>query len=52
MLSIDPGARLCSTPAGLIEWLVSDEGSWMSGQVLDTESGFVRWRAPARSPQT
>lgn len=36
-------------PARLIEWLVSDEGCWMTGQVLNTEGGFARWRA-LRSP--
>lgn len=30
-------------PARLIAWLVSDEGRWMVGQVLDTEGGFRRW---------
>lgn len=34
-------------PARLIEWLVSDDGRWMTGQVLNTEGGFARWRAPA-----
>lgn len=34
-------------PARLIAWLVSDEGRWMTGQVLDTEGGFARWRSPA-----
>ncbi|NLT30357.1 MAG: SDR family oxidoreductase [Propionibacterium sp.] len=34
-------------PARLIEWLVSDEGRWMTGQVLNTEGGFARWRSPA-----
>ncbi|MDO9379390.1 MAG: SDR family oxidoreductase [Nocardioidaceae bacterium] len=29
-------------PARLIAWLVSDEGRWMVGQVLDTEGGFRR----------
>lgn len=38
-------------PARLIEWLVSDAGRWMTGQVLHTEGGFARWRAPA-SAQT
>lgn len=33
-------------PARLVEWLVSDEGRWMTGQVLHTEGGFARWRAP------
>ncbi len=35
-------------PARLIEWLVSDEGRWISGQVLNTEGGFARWRAPTQ----
>ncbi|MBG6185178.1 NAD(P)-dependent dehydrogenase (short-subunit alcohol dehydrogenase family) [Arthrobacter sp. CAN_A214] len=30
-------------PARLIAWLISDEGRWMVGQVLDTEGGFRRW---------
>ena len=30
-------------PARLIGWLVSDEGEWMVGQVLNTEGGFRRW---------
>lgn len=30
-------------PARLIAWLVSDEGRWMVGQVLNTEGGFRRW---------
>lgn len=34
-------------PARLIEWLVSDEGRWMTGQILNTEGGFARWRAPS-----
>jgi 3-oxoacyl-[acyl-carrier protein] reductase len=29
-------------PARLIAWLVSDEGRWVVGQVLNTEGGFVR----------
>ena len=29
-------------PARLIGWLVSDEGSWVVGQVLDSEGGFRR----------
>lgn len=34
-------------PARLIAWLVSDEGRWMTGQVINTEGGFARWRPPA-----
>nr|WP_229744932.1 SDR family oxidoreductase [Sediminivirga luteola] len=30
-------------PARLIAWLVSDEGRWMTGQVLHTEGGFRRF---------
>jgi 3-oxoacyl-[acyl-carrier protein] reductase len=29
-------------PARLVAWLVSDEGRWMTGQVLSTEGGFRR----------
>lgn len=29
-------------PARLIAWVVSDEGRWVTGQVLNTEGGFVR----------
>jgi NAD(P)-dependent dehydrogenase (short-subunit alcohol dehydrogenase family) len=28
--------------ARLIAWLVSDEGRWMTGQVLHSEGGFRR----------
>ncbi|WP_431938862.1 hypothetical protein [Nocardia grenadensis] len=31
-------------PARLIEWLVSDAGRWVVGQVLDSEGGFRRSR--------
>jgi 3-oxoacyl-[acyl-carrier protein] reductase len=29
-------------PARLIAWLVSDDGEWMAGQLLNTEGGFRR----------
>ena len=29
--------------ARLIAWLASDDGRWMTGQVLDSEGGFRRW---------
>lgn len=29
-------------PARLIAWLVSDDGRWVTGQVLNSEGGFVR----------
>ncbi len=32
-------------PARLIAWLVTDEASWITGQLIDTEGGFGRWRA-------
>jgi 3-oxoacyl-[acyl-carrier protein] reductase len=31
-------------PARLIAWLVTDEARWITGQVLNTEGGFGRWR--------
>ncbi|KAA9394559.1 SDR family oxidoreductase [Kocuria coralli] len=31
-------------PARLISWLVTDEASWITGQVINTEGGFGRWR--------
>lgn len=35
-------------PARLVEFLVSDDGEWVVGQVLDSEGGFRRWDAPRR----
>lgn len=34
-------------PARLVEWLVSEDGRWVTGQVINTEGGFARWRASA-----
>ncbi|MEV5824321.1 SDR family oxidoreductase [Spirillospora sp. NPDC052242] len=31
-------------PARLIGWLVTDEARWITGQVINTEGGFGRWR--------
>lgn len=31
-------------PARLIAWLVTDEAAWITGQVINTEGGFGRWR--------
>lgn len=31
-------------PARLIAWLVTEEASWITGQILSTEGGFGRWR--------
>ncbi|QFG21700.1 SDR family oxidoreductase [Actinomadura sp. WMMB 499] len=31
-------------PARLITWLVTDEARWITGQVINTEGGFGRWR--------
>ncbi|WP_035282221.1 SDR family oxidoreductase [Brevibacterium album] len=33
-------------PARLIAWLLTDEARWITSQVLSTEGGFARWRAP------
>jgi 3-oxoacyl-[acyl-carrier protein] reductase len=33
--------------ARLIAWLVSDDGRWVTGQVLNSEGGFRRWGRPA-----
>jgi 3-oxoacyl-[acyl-carrier protein] reductase len=30
--------------AHLVSWLVSEEGAWMTGQVLNSEGGFRRWK--------
>lgn len=34
-------------PARLIAWLATDEAGWITGQVLNTEGGFGRWRPRA-----
>ncbi|MBE9373515.1 SDR family oxidoreductase [Saccharopolyspora sp. HNM0983] len=31
-------------PARLIAWLATDEAAWITGQVINTEGGFSRWR--------
>ena len=31
-------------PARLLAWLVTEEASWVTGQVINTEGGFARWR--------
>lgn len=35
-------------PARLIAWLTTDEASWITGQILNTEGGFGRWRPRAQ----
>ncbi|MGW5052001.1 SDR family oxidoreductase [Actinokineospora sp. NPDC004072] len=30
-------------PARLIAWLVTDDGAWVTGQVVNSEGGFRRW---------
>ena len=30
--------------ARLVAWLCSDDGRWVTGQVIDSEGGFRRWR--------
>ncbi|MFC7327038.1 SDR family oxidoreductase [Marinactinospora rubrisoli] len=32
-------------PARLIAWLATDEARWITGQVINSEGGFARWRA-------
>lgn len=31
-------------PARLIAWLATDEARWITGQVINSEGGFARWR--------
>lgn len=31
-------------PARLIGWLLTDEACWITGQVINSEGGFARWR--------
>ena len=31
-------------PARLIAWLLTEEASWITGQVINSEGGFGRWR--------
>lgn len=46
LLPMFPAGRIGEPddPARLIAWLCSDDGRWMTGQVLNTEGGFARWR--------
>ena len=39
-----PGGRwgMPDDPARLISWLATDEGAWVTGQVIDSEGGFRR----------
>lgn len=34
-------------PARLIAWLLTEEASWITGQIINTEGGFGRWRHPS-----
>ncbi|WP_060722642.1 SDR family oxidoreductase [Pseudonocardia sp. EC080625-04] len=36
-------------PARLIVWLATDDAAWITGQTLNTEGGFGRWRPRGRS---
>lgn len=36
-------------PARLISWLCTDDAAWITGQVINTEGGFARWRPPTTS---
>ena len=31
-------------PARLIAWLLTNEAAWITGQIINTEGGFARWR--------
>jgi len=35
-------------PARLISWLITDEAAWITGQIINTEGGFGRWRPRSR----
>ena len=37
-----------SDAARLLAWLVTDEAGWLTGQVINSEGGFARWRSPNR----
>ena len=41
-----PGGRMATPddPARLVVWLLSDEAQWVTGQVINTEGGFSRWK--------
>ncbi|MFB5660984.1 SDR family oxidoreductase [Alteribacillus sp. HJP-4] len=32
-------------PARLIAWLLTEEASWITGQIINSEGGFGRWRS-------
>lgn len=36
--------------ARAVEWLTSDDGSWITGQVLNSEGGFRRWNETPSAP--
>ncbi|WP_461145129.1 SDR family oxidoreductase [Salinifilum aidingensis] len=38
-------------PARLIAWLITDEARWITGQVINTEGGFGRWRPRGNRPR-
>jgi 3-oxoacyl-[acyl-carrier protein] reductase len=50
LADVDPARRMPfgrwgepDDAARLVAWLCSDDGRWVSGQVLDSEGGFRRW---------
>jgi 3-oxoacyl-[acyl-carrier protein] reductase len=50
LADVEPGRRMPfgrwgepDDAARLVAWLVSDDGRWVSGQVIDSEGGFRRW---------
>lgn len=38
-------------PARLIAWLTTEEASWVTGQIINTEGGFGRWRPRGVAPR-
>lgn len=50
LAGVEPGARMPfgrwgepEDAARLVAWLCSDDGRWVTGQVIDSEGGFRRW---------
>jgi 3-oxoacyl-[acyl-carrier protein] reductase len=37
--------------ARLIAWLITEEAQWITGQTIDSEGGFARWRSGGDSKQ-
>lgn len=50
LAGVDPGRRMPfgrwgepDDAARLVAWLCTDDGRWLTGQVIDSEGGFRRW---------